>query len=359
PGRSPAAVAPRGRQRGTGARGRLDAGGGARAPRPRRARPGRARRLRKGSPAPALGRQAQRGGARPQSRGRARAPADGRAVLAARCPDPREHAPRAHPHSRRAPHVDPVRHPRRRGGGGARRPHRDDVGAAGSRPPPRRRFAAAAAPRHRTRRGHDRRAEGLARGRAGRGAPAMTRFLLALAIACAASAADAQDKIKVGYWSSGFSVGFGAVLEAGKFVEQQGLAPEFIRFADVNGPSKAIITQSIDVAFAAAVTGAFTLGIQGAPIEIVLASQIAEATFVAKDGSPINSLAEIKGKKLGLSPVGSATYAIAAAVLERNFGLKPADYTPVGGNEGQLVSFLQRGDIDAAALRAVTVASVP
>src|SRR5262249_17431118 len=63
--------------------------------------------------------------------------------------------------------------------------------------------------------------------------------------------------------------------------------------------------------------------------------------------------------KLGLSPVGSATYAIAAAVLERNFGLKPTDYTPVGGNEGQLVSFLQRGDVDAAALRAVTVASVP
>ena len=187
----------------------------------------------------------------------------------------------------------------------------------------------------------------------------MTRFLLALAIACSAAAADAQEKIKVGYWTSGFSVGFGAVLEAGKFVEQQGLDPEFIRFADVNGPSKAILTQSIDVAFAAAVTGAFTLGIQGAPIEIVLASQVAEATFVAKDGSPIKSLADIKGKKLGLSPVGSATYAIAAAVLEKNFGLKPADYTPIGGNEGQLVSFLQRGDVDAASLRAVTIASVP
>jgi NitT/TauT family transport system substrate-binding protein len=31
----------------------------------------------------------------------------------------------------------------------------------------------------------------------------------------------------------------------------------------------------------------------------------------------------------------------------------------VGGNEGQLVAFLQRGDIDAASLRAVTIASVP
>jgi len=184
-------------------------------------------------------------------------------------------------------------------------------------------------------------------------------FGLLLAAACGAPRADAQDKIKIGYWTSGFSVGFGAVLEAGKFAEQQGLAPEFIRFADVNGPTKAILTQSIDVAFAAPTSGAFTLGIQGAPIEIVLATQVAESTFVSKDGSPIKSIADLKGKKLGVSPVGSASYAIAAAVLEKNFGLKPSDYVPVGGNEGQLVAFLQRGDIDAASLRAVTIASVP
>jgi NitT/TauT family transport system substrate-binding protein len=189
----------------------------------------------------------------------------------------------------------------------------------------------------------------------------MIRFWLSLglALACAANSAEAQEKVKIGYWTSGFSVGFGTVLEAGKFAEQQGLAPEYVHFADVNGPSKAILTQSIDVAFAAATAGAFTLGIQGAPIEIVLATQIAEATLVAKDGSPIRSVADLKGKKIGMSPVGSATYAIVAAVLERNFGLKPTDYTPVGGNEGQLVSFLQRGDVDAASLRAVTIASVP
>jgi ABC-type nitrate/sulfonate/bicarbonate transport system substrate-binding protein len=187
-------------------------------------------------------------------------------------------------------------------------------------------------------------------------------FSFALAFAAlwaAATAAQAQEKIRIGYWTSGFSVGFGAVLEQGKFVEQQGLQPEWVRFADVNGPTKALITHSIDVGFAAPTTGAFALAIQGAPIEVVLATQIAEATFVSKDGSPLKSIPDLKGKKVGMSPVGSATYAIAAAVLEKNFGLKPSDYTPVGGNEGQLVAFLQRGDIDAASLRAVTVASVP
>jgi NitT/TauT family transport system substrate-binding protein len=189
----------------------------------------------------------------------------------------------------------------------------------------------------------------------------ITRLIAGMAvfaIGFSAGAASAQEKVKIGYWTSGFSVGFGTVMEAGKFAEQQGLVPEYIHFADVNAPTKAILTQSIDVAFAAATTGAFTLGIQGAPIDIVLATQVAEATLVSKDGSPIKSVADLKGKKVGMSPVGSATYAIVAALLERNFGLKPSDYTPVGGNEGQLVSFLQRGDVDAASLRAVTIASV-
>lgn len=174
-----------------------------------------------------------------------------------------------------------------------------------------------------------------------------------------AQAAKAGETVRIGYWTSGFSVGFGAVLEFGRFVEKQGLTPEWIRFADVNGPTKALITQSIDVGFAAPAAGAFALAIQGAPVEVVLATQIAEATFVSKDGSPIKSIEDFKGKKIGMSPVGSSTYALVAAVLERNFGLKPTDYIPVGANEGQIVQFLQRGDIDAASLRAVTIASVP
>jgi len=181
----------------------------------------------------------------------------------------------------------------------------------------------------------------------------------ALIVAASTGGAQAQEKIRIGYWTSGFSVGFGAVLEFGKFVEKQGLQPEWIRFADVNGPTKALITNSIDVGFAAPVAGAFTLAIQGAPVEVVLATQIAEATFVVKDDSPIKSIQDFKGKKIGMSPVGSSTYALVSAVLERSFGLKPTDYTPVGGNEGQLVQFLQRGDIDAASLRAVTLASIP
>jgi len=190
------------------------------------------------------------------------------------------------------------------------------------------------------------------------------RVLSALLAAVAAivlspSDASAQNNVKVGYWTSGFSVGFGAVLEAGKFLEAQGLVPEFVKFSDVNGPTKALLTHSIDIAFGAPTSGAFTLGIDDAPVEVVLATQVAEATFVAKQGSPIKTMSDLKGKRVGMSPVGSATYAISAAVLERNYGLKANDFTPIPGNEGRLVQFLEQGDVDAASLRAVTIASVP
>ena len=169
----------------------------------------------------------------------------------------------------------------------------------------------------------------------------------------------AQEKIKVGYWTSGFSVGFGAVLEAGEFLQKEGLAPEFIRFSDVNAPTKALLTNSIDVAFGTSTNGAFSIAAQGAPVEMTMSTQVAESMLVTRDGSPLNSPADFRGKKIGMSPAGSATYAIAVAVLERNYGLKPSDYTAVPGNEGQLVRFLEQGDIDAASLRSVTIASVP
>ena len=36
--------------------------------------------------------------------------------------------------------------------------------------------------------------------------------------------------LRVGYWTSGTSLGFGAVLEAQKFFEKQGLQVQFVHF---------------------------------------------------------------------------------------------------------------------------------
>jgi NitT/TauT family transport system substrate-binding protein len=166
------------------------------------------------------------------------------------------------------------------------------------------------------------------------------------------------QKMKVGYWTSGFSLGFGAVMEQMKFAESQGLNVEWIKFAEVNGPTRAIVSNAIDIAFAAPSTNSIGIAADGVPVKIVLATQIAEAQIVVLDGSPIKAVGDLKGKKIGMSPAGSATHAIATAILDHNFGLKPSDYSIAPGNEAQLAQFLSQKEIDAGVLRSVTLAQI-
>ncbi len=175
--------------------------------------------------------------------------------------------------------------------------------------------------------------------------------------AMALSPAFAQ-KARIGYWTSGFSLGFGAVMEQMKFAEQQGLDVEWSKFAEVNGPTRAIVSHGIDIAFAAPSTASMQIAGDGVPIKIVLATQILEGQIVVLPNSPLKSAQELKGKKIGMSPPGSATHAITSAILENNFGLKSADYSVVPGNEGRLAQFLVQKEIDAAAIRSVTIAQI-
>jgi len=188
----------------------------------------------------------------------------------------------------------------------------------------------------------------------------IARYLLAVVAASllAAPSVTFAQKIKVGYWTSGVSLGFGATLESMKFLEKQGLDVEYIKFADVNAPTRAIVSGAIDVAFGASGAGALNIAADGVPIKIILATQIAELRFAVLESSPIRSLAEFKGKKIGMSPPGSATHAIAVALLEGNYGLKPADYLVVSGNEPRLAQFLAQGEVQASALRGMTVAQI-
>ena len=180
---------------------------------------------------------------------------------------------------------------------------------------------------------------------------------IVLALTFAAPAAHAQ-KIRVGYWTSGVSLGFGSAIEQMKFLEKQGLQVEWVKFSDVNGPTKGLVSDSIDVAFGASAAGALSIAADGVPIRIFLATQVAAVDFVVLQTSPIKSIAEFKGKKIGMSPPGSATHSLAIALLEGNYGLKASDYTAVPGNEPRLAQFLTQGEVQAAALRVTTVAQL-
>ena len=92
------------------------------APHARPAAARRPRRFRALFSAPALGRHAPARQPRPRARDRPGNPADGRAVLGARRPDPRDHADRADAHLGGGPQDRAVRHPPDRRGGVPVRP---------------------------------------------------------------------------------------------------------------------------------------------------------------------------------------------------------------------------------------------
>lgn len=182
----------------------------------------------------------------------------------------------------------------------------------------------------------------------------LRKALLAVTLGFVALSAHAE-KIRIGYWTSGVSLGFGAVLEAKDFLKQAGVDAEFVRFADVNAPTRALAGNSIDIAFGAAAAGIFSTAADGVPIRIFYASQPADAVFVVPVDSPIKSIGDLRGKKVGMSPAGSSVAAIAGAILSGNYGIKAADFSLVPGNEGRLAQFLVQKQVDAAALRSVTV----
>lgn len=184
------------------------------------------------------------------------------------------------------------------------------------------------------------------------------KYLLpAVVLAIFATPLHAQ-KMKAGYWTSGFSLGFGTVMEQMKFAEQEGLQVEWVKFGEVNGPTRAIVSNAIDLAFAAPSTNSIGIAADGVPVKLVLATQIAEAQIVALDGTPVKGVADLKGKKVGMTPPGSATHALTTAILERNFGIKPNEYSVAPGNEAQLAQFLTQKNVDASVLRSVTLAQM-
>ncbi|OYX10691.1 MAG: nitrate ABC transporter substrate-binding protein [Rhizobiales bacterium 32-66-8] len=180
----------------------------------------------------------------------------------------------------------------------------------------------------------------------------------ALAFTLSIGSADAA-KVRIGYWSSGVSLGFGSFLEAGKFMEKQGLEVEFVKFPDVNAPTKAMAAGAIDFAIGASAGSALSIASDGLPMSIVLATQVADLDFMVLADSPISKMEELKGKKIGMSPAGSATAAITSAILIKNYGMAASDFQAVPGNDSRLAQFLSQKEIDAAALRTVTIALLP
>src|SRR5260370_37632209 len=87
------------------------------------------------------------------------------------------------------------------------------------------------------------------------------RAALFTAVAASATIGTLQtahaEPMRIGYWTSGVSLGFGAGLEAQKLLHPRGLDVVVIRFSDVNARNRTRATHTIDFAFAAPATAVF------------------------------------------------------------------------------------------------------
>ena len=179
-------------------------------------------------------------------------------------------------------------------------------------------------------------------------------FALVFAGLAASAAADAQE-LRTGYWASGASAAIGLVLEEGKFLEAEGLKPKWTTVTKLAEVNRALISRSIDIAVVGGTVPSLRLGAEGVPAKIILSNLIADANFVVAENSPIKSLADLKGKKIGSTPPGSTMHALVGAILQGNYGLKESDFQQIPSGEAQLLTFLQRGEIHAAVMRTITL----
>jgi NitT/TauT family transport system substrate-binding protein len=175
-----------------------------------------------------------------------------------------------------------------------------------------------------------------------------TVSLLALAFACAVTLASAHaaETLRVGK----------AVPEAFSFVpldvgihkgffKQDGIDIDELSFAGDAKMQQAMAADGLDIALGSGPAMAFIA--KGSPVKAVaaMAGPPLDLTLVVPPDGP-KTTADLKGKKVSVSTVGSLTYwLVSETSRQQGWGPNGIDIVPMGAMPGQ-VSALQRGDID-------------
>jgi ABC-type nitrate/sulfonate/bicarbonate transport system substrate-binding protein len=163
--------------------------------------------------------------------------------------------------------------------------------------------------------------------------------------AAAAGANGGEKKLqKIRYAAfsgvSGLAVNFGA--EKG-FFKEEGLDVEFIT---TQNPVESLTSKDVDIADIATTTAIIAAG-KGAPIKIVASMFRTKGPFYLVAAPGINSVEELKGKKVGAAAFGSGLDVYTQVILKKH-GLSKTDVTYLanGANDAAYAS-LTSGQVDA------------
>src|SRR5581483_8535011 len=175
---------------------------------------------------------------------------------------------------------------------------------------------------------------------------AFTMSVVALGLSTAiASSAFADQTITIAY-QTGFSP-FVRAVASGEIAAIPGWKVEFRQFnsgAEIFAAIAAGDVQIGDVGsspFAASVS-------KGIDVKAVYTSGAAgeDEALVARNGSGINSLADLKGKRVAAAPVSTDHFMLLSTLKQEGIG--PNDATVLAIPQPEIVAGWQRGDIDAA-----------
>jgi len=161
----------------------------------------------------------------------------------------------------------------------------------------------------------------------------------------------AQDEVKIGYLGFVLALPTFVALEKGYF-QEQGLKVTPTLFESGTIITDALITGRVDVQTGSAVIaswlaeqnmpGTYKIFVMYGNREVLQDNTM--ALMVAKD-SPINAIADLKGKRMGTFP-GIASIALAKAVLRNSFDPNK-EITLIEVPPGNIVQALAAGQVDA------------
>lgn len=174
----------------------------------------------------------------------------------------------------------------------------------------------------------------------------------AFTLAVASPVASAEDIDIANYGVAMNGMPFAIAISKGYFKEE-GAANITGIMADSGGGTTIRNVTSGNLLYGESSLAAVVSAIQsGADIKIISedASLVTDICFVTMPASPIKSIHDIKGKRLGFTNPGSTTQALTLLLLEK-VGLKPSDVTmTAAGGFGPGLTALENGGLDVMAL---------
>jgi ABC-type nitrate/sulfonate/bicarbonate transport system substrate-binding protein len=172
-------------------------------------------------------------------------------------------------------------------------------------------------------------------------------ILLATALLVAAGPAGALEKLRVGK----------AVPEAFSFVpldigmkkglfQKHGIEADSIAFAGDAKMQQAMASDSIDLALGSGPAMAFI--VKGAPVKAIaaMAGPPLLLTLVVRNDDTVKTIADLKGKRVSVSTVGSLTYwLVSETSRQQGWGPQGIVIAPMGATQPQIAA-LKRKEID-------------